>query len=78
MEGSSPLNGIVLARFGPQVGVETDDEIDAYNRANTYVLLQLQWNDPHLTIRCHYKQWISLASYVYLPDGQKWHHRWRR
>lgn len=40
VEGTSPLKDILIARAGPQVGVETDEEIDAFHRDNVYVFVR--------------------------------------
>lgn len=37
LENAPALKGYILDRYGAQVGVETDDQIDAFVRENVYV-----------------------------------------
>jgi len=39
IENAPALKEFILGRYGEQIGVETDDEIDAFMRKNVYVLL---------------------------------------
>ena len=53
IENAPAMNGFILGRYGDQIGVETDDEIDAFVRQTVYVSLHPPFNQEADLVTWH-------------------------
>jgi len=52
IENAPAMKGFILGRYGDQIGVETDDEIDALVRQTVYVSLHPPFNQEAYLMAC--------------------------